>query len=274
MADGRWHPLRDGFPPPWASEWGQDRFGVFVGFRVGDVQQRMRWIPAGTFLMGSPKGERGRFAHEGPQHQVTLTRGSWLGDTPVTQALWKAVTGENPSGFESPDHPVEQVSWDDCERFCKALTELVPGSGFRLPTEAEWEHACRAGTTAATYGGELEDEKRAPVLEPIAWYDGNSDGQTHPVKQKQPNAWGLYDMLGNVWEWCQDGMRDYSSDALQDPKGPMRTGGFRVNRGGSWLDLARCVRAAYRNGRHPSYRVDDLGVRLARDQAPPEAANQ
>lgn len=267
-ADGHAHPLADGCPPEWASGWGEDEQGIFVEFAVGRVEQRMRWIAPGTFTMGSPENELGRVGDEGPQHSVTLTRGFWLGDTPVTQALWMAVMRDNPSHFQGDDNrPVEQVSWEDCDRFCKALTKVVPGLDFRLPTEAEWERACRAGSTTATYGGELEGEELATVLEPIAWYTGNSDGRTQPVKRKQPNAWGLYDMLGNVWEWCQDGLRDYGSAAVRDPTGPMQTGVYRVSRGGAWSPRARHVRAAYRVRWPPHLRLDHQGFRLARDQA-------
>ena len=164
MTAGARHPLQDGLAPVWAVAWGEDRHGLFAAFAVGPpdraVEQRMRWIPPGTFRMGSPKTERGRWRDEGPQHDVTLSRGYWLGETPVTQALWVAVMGENPSRFrgEQPEdlqRPVERVSWDDCQGFLDRLNAQVPGLAARLPTEAEWERACRAGTTAATWVGEL-----------------------------------------------------------------------------------------------------------------------
>jgi len=252
VADGGWHPLADGYPPEWASAWGEDQFGIFVEFRVGEVDQRMRWIRPGKFMMGSP--------HEGDetQHKVTLTRGFWLADTPVTQALWSEVMGENPSRFDGDlGRPVEQVSWEVCQRFCATLHARVGGSVFRLPTEAEWEYACRAGTRAATY---------AP-LDDAAWYSANS-GRTHAVKKKLANKWGLHDMLGNVWEWCSDWHdRQYysSSAAQQDPSGPA-TGEGRVIRGGSWGSGARNVRAAFRFAREPGSRSVALGLRLARDQ--------
>ena len=258
-AGRRSHPLATGCPPAWASRWGQDRRGVFAGFIVGGVEYRMRWIADGTFMMGSPGGEAGRFPKEGPQHPVTITRGFWLGEMPVTQALWQAVMQENPSLFMSPKRPVERVSWEDCQRLCARLEGLIPGLGVRLPTEAEWEFACRAGTSGATYAG-----GGAP-FDAIAWWSGNSEGKTHPVGQKQPNAWGLHDMLGNVWEWCSDGMRKYSSEPAADPVGPVH-GDHRVFRGGSWIDDARDVRAAYRNANHPGDRNRVLGFRLARGQ--------
>lgn len=263
MADGGEHPLRDGCPSEWASSWGEDEHGVFEGFTVGGVEQRMRWIAPGTFMMGSPASDRESFGDEKPEHEVTLTHGYWLADTPVTQALWRAVMGDEPSHFKGDDRPVEKVSWEDCQRFCERLNQRMP-AGFlaRLPTEAEWEHACRAGTTTPRYDGDLGS---------IAWFSDNSEGQTHSVKQKEPNRWGLYDMLGNVYEWCQDCWdygTPYSSEPQQDPKGPA-TGGDRVFRGGSWVVLARGVRAAYRSGDPPGGRDQNLGLRLARDQPKP-----
>lgn len=264
MGDGGEHPLSDGCPSEWASSWGQDEHGVFEGFTVGGVEQRMRWIAPGSFLMGSPASDRESDGDERPQHEVTLTRGYWLADTPVTQALWKAVMGESPSHFEGADRPVETVSWEDCQRFCDRLNQRMP-TGFlaRLPTEAEWEHACRAGTNTPRYASDLGS---------IAWFSDNSEGQTHPVKQKHPNPWGLYDMLGNVDEWCLDcwdyGTPYSSGEPEQDPTGAA-TGGRRVIRGGSWSGPARLVRAAYRYGLPPGDRYQSLGLRLARDQPKP-----
>ena len=285
------HPLDKGVPPPWASEWGQDRYGVFVGFRLDGVDTRMRWIPPGRFVMGSPKEEQGRLDREGPQHVVTLTRGFWLADTPCTQALWMAVMDDNPSRFQSPDRPVEQVSWHDCQSFLKKLGKRVPALEPRLPTEAEWEYACRADTTESSYAGEVEilGANNAPLLDEIAWYGGNSGvgfelengddssgwpqkqhphtrAGTHPVAQKRVNPWGLYDMLGNVWEWCAGDMRDYAIAAEVDPAGGPTDGQHRVVRGGSWNCDARFVRAAYRFWYEPDFRIDFRGFRLARGQ--------
>jgi len=284
------HPLDQGHPPAWASEWGQDRRGVFVAFTVGDQTQRLRWIPPGRFLMGSPDSEGGRWDDEGPQHEVTLTSGFWLGETPCTQALWEAVTGKNPSRFRSPDRPVETVTWNDCQEFLEALNRHVLGLDARFPNEAEWEYACRAGTETSTYAGELEilGESNAPLLDGIAWYGGNSGidfelkngldssnwaekqyphtkAGTHPVAQKEPNAWGLYDMLGNVREWCFDWYGLYDEEPVQNPRGSAE-GSRRVYRGGSWISDARNVRAASRNASDPGYRHDRLGFRLARGQ--------
>ncbi|HEX4954670.1 MAG TPA: formylglycine-generating enzyme family protein [Thermoanaerobaculia bacterium] len=287
------HPLDRGIPPSWAAEWGEDRYGVFVGFEIAQVSHRLRWIPPGTFWMGSPEGEAGRREDEGPRHLVTLTEGFWLGEVPCTQALWQAVMGENPSRLQTPDRPVEQVSWEDCQRFLEQLNGVIPGLAARLPSEAEWEYACRAGTETSTYAGELEvlGANNGPVLDLIAWYGGNSgvgfelegghdssdwvDKQypharagTRPVRLKTPNSWGLFDMLGNVWEWCQDWNGAYLADPASNPSGP-QMGANRVFRGGSWYDYARYVRAAARRWSSPGIRSGHLGFRLARGQAAP-----
>jgi len=228
-------------------------------------------LPAGRFRMGSPAGEEGRDGDE-TQHEVVLSRGFLLGEAPVTQAEYAAVVGSNPSHFSgNPDHPVECVSWFMAVSFCNALSRrvglekayVVNGTdvtwkglscpGFRLPTEAEWESACRAGTTGARYG----------ALDDVAWYSSNSGSTTHSVRRKQPNAWGLYDTLGNVWEWCWDWEGTYPSGVVTDPVGP-GSGSRRVYRGGSWDRDARFARAAYRITRGPGLRYGDLGFRLAR----------
>ena len=257
--------LRYGVPEPWAVEWGHDQYGMFMAFGVGDVVQRLRHIHPGRFLMGSPESELGRFDGEGPQHEVELSEGYWLADTPCTQALWESVMSQNPSDFVGPKHPVENVSWNDCQEFLRRLNEQVPGLHARLPSEAEWEYACRGGTSGATWVGELDGDKTAKVLYPIAWYRGNSEGRTHPVGRKAANPFGLYDMLGNVWEWCQDVYGPYSAAAQVDPTGPT-VGAERVVRGGSWYDYAWYVRAAYRYWGSPDGRYGFVGFRLARGQ--------
>jgi formylglycine-generating enzyme required for sulfatase activity len=284
------HPLDQGHAPPWASEWGEDVFGVFAGFDLDGISHRFRWIPPGSFLMGSPEGEQGRLDQEGPQHEVTLTRGFWLGEVPCTQELWQAVTGDNPSEFPFPERPVEQISWDQCKEFLEALNRRLPGLEARLPTEAEWEYACRGGTMTSTYAGELEilGANDAPLLDEIAWYGGNSGHEldlekgwdssgwsekqyphvksgTRIVGLKRPNRWGLYDMLGNVWEWCSDWYGPYAPEPASDPRGPSE-GSKRVVRGGSWFDVARSVRCASRGAHDPGGRYEDLGFRLARGQ--------
>ena len=241
-----------GFAPEWADAWGEDEVGVFASIVLGELEQRMRWIPAGSFLMGSPEDEAERFDNEGPQHTVKLSHGFWMADTPCTQALWEGVMGDNPSNFRGPRRPVEQVSWDDVMGFLGRLNDRVPGLDAGLPTEAQWEYACR--TTTATYG----------ELDAVAWYSSNSDGETHEVGLKRCNAWGLYDMLGNVWEWCADGLRTYQQSDEVDPTGPSGQG--RVIRGGSWGNEPRVVRAAVRFWRRPGRRLGFLGFRLVRGQ--------
>jgi len=257
---------------------------------IGDVTQRMRWIGPGRFQMGSPGDEPGRFNGEGPQHEVRLSAGFWLFDTPVTQALWTEVMGDNPSYFKDPKRPVENVSWDDAVRFIEKINTDIPGLDLVLPTEAQWEYACRAGTNTATYAGPIEilGEHNAPILDEIAWYGGNSGvnfdlengwdsskwpgkqyehnrAGPHPVGVQLRNPWGLYDMLGNVWEWCNDWYSEgyYRESPRLNPRGPA-TGKQRVLRGGSWRDDARVVRAAYRYAVDSDYRSDNIGFRCAR----------
>ena len=205
----------------------------------------MVYIPAGSFLMGSPadttpfkpQTERDYLARFEKPHRVTLTRGFYMGKYEVTQAQWEQVMGCNPSLFKNAgrEAPVDTVSWDDCQTFCKKA-----GGGLRLPTEAEWEYACRAGTTGP-YAGDLEE---------MGWYLGNSDGTTHVVGRKKPNAWGLYDMHGNVREWCQNFPYNYPDEAVTDPTGPAKGDeyGSRTIRGGSWADYAFFCRSAARDG--------------------------
>ena len=211
-------------------------------------------IPAGTFMMGTPieeldsvaggdAGYRDLIEHEAPQHRVRISQPFYLGKYPVTQAQWQAVMGTNPSRFKGhPNHPVEQVSWYDVLAFLRKLNDLEGGRDYRLPTEAQWEYACRAGTETPRYHEDVDD---------IAWDIGKCDRPTHPVGQKLPNAWGLHDMLGNVWEWCRDGKRIYTADTITDPIGPIESQICRVIRGGGWVSSARVARAADRLARHP-----------------------
>src|SRR3954454_4948863 len=190
------HPLRRGIPPAWASEWGEDRLhGPWCAFEVGGVVQRLRWIPPGVFWMGSPDDEEGRFSDEGPQRLVSIDSGFWMFDTPCTQALWEAVMGENPRRFKEANRPVESVSWVQCQQFLKRLNEKCAVLELKLPSEPQWEYACRAGTETPRYREDLNE---------IAWYSVNSKQKTHPVGKKAPNDWGLYDTLGNVFEWCEN----------------------------------------------------------------------
>jgi len=223
-------------------------------------------IPAGTFTMGSPSDELGRDNDEGPQHQVTLTQSFYMQTTEVTQAQWGAVMGSNPSYFSScPSCPVEKVSWNDVEDFIAAINQRGEGT-YSLPTEAQWEYAARAGTTWAFYYGGISvtDCSYDPNLDNIGWYCYNSDSKTHPVAQKAPNSWGLYDMSGNVWEWCQDWYNGsyYSSSPSTDPTGPS-AGSYRVLRGGRWGGDAGGCRSANRYYGTPDSR-DHVGFRLLR----------
>ncbi len=215
----------------------------------GGAEMEMVWCPPGEFVMGSPEGEEGRWPSE-TQHRVTLTQGFWMAKYPVTQAQWKSVMGNNPAHVQGDDLPVESVSWEDCVGFCGKA-----GHGLRLPTEAEWEYACRAGRTGAFAGtGRLEE---------MGWYGENSGGMTHSVGKKQPNAWGLYDMHGNVEEWCADcayWMDDYPSGAATDPSGPA-SGLSRMLRGGSWCAIPDHCRSAARTSSSPDIRFVSVGFR-------------
>jgi len=211
------------------------------------VKLELVWIPAGEFMMGSPSTEAQRDNDEGPRHRVKITKGFWMGKHEVTQAQWESVMGNNPSRFKGSDNPVEQVSWNDCQEFLKKLARQT-GQRFRLPTEAEWEYACRAGTeTVFHYGDSLSS--RQANFNGNHPYGGASKGtyvkKTTSVGSYRPNAFGLYDMHGNVWEWCYDWKRDYSSGTHTDPQGPS-SGSYRVLRGGSWGSYAGICRSAYR----------------------------
>ncbi|MFH1023553.1 MAG: formylglycine-generating enzyme family protein [Planctomycetota bacterium] len=217
---------------------------------------KLVWIPPGEFLMGSPENEPGRSSDEGPQHRVTFTNGFYMGATEVTQAQWKAVMRDNPSYFKGDDLPVEQVSWDDCQIFLKKLSEKE-GKTYRFPMEAEWEYACRAGATTRYCFG--EDDRELGVY---AWFDGNSGSQTHPVGTKKPNAFGLFDMHGNVWEWCQDLYLDeYFKQNMAVPVGS-NCGKFRVLRGGSWGNPPGFCRSSGRGSEHPADRYRRRGLRV------------
>jgi formylglycine-generating enzyme required for sulfatase activity len=213
------------------------------------------FIPAGTFLMGSPDSDMQAENNEKPAHRVTISQPFYLGKYEVTQAQWEKVMGTNPSLFTgNPNRPVDRVSWADIQEFITRLNTQEGWEVCRLPTEAEWEYAARAGTETPRYH---------PDINAIAWYEGNSNDQTHPVGQKLPNAWGLYDMLGNVLEWCQDGLRTYTVNTAIDPMGPMSAGADRARRGGSWYYSARFVQAAFRYWRDPGLRLGHLGFRCA-----------
>ncbi len=259
------------FAPEWAEIFGEDEFGAFAEFSLNGVRFIWRWVPPGRFLMGSPSKENGRFDDEGPQHWVTITKGFWLGETPVTQAQWMSLMDVNPSQFEGDERPVESVNWYQSMAFAEKLNERIPGLFASLPTEAEWEFACRAGTQSAFHveGSKCtEPEGLDPALDRLGWFDKNSRDSTNDVKLKLPNAHSLYDMHGNVWEWCRDGMRTYGDTPERDPVGPMEEGAGRVVRGGSWDSQARGCRAAYRSHNHPGDDWGNDGFRLFAGQEP------
>jgi formylglycine-generating enzyme required for sulfatase activity len=236
--------------------WGQS-----AKILTNSIGMKFVLIPAGTFQMGSPTGEPGRTTH-GRQHRVTISQPFYLQTTEVTQGQWQRVMGDNPSLFKKcgENCPVENVSWDDAQKFIRKLNQMEKTDKYRLPTEAEWEYACRAGSTGEWCFGDNEAD-----LGEYAWYNENSEKQTHPVGQKKPNAWGLYDMHGNVWEWCQDWYGEYPAGPVTDPKGP-DSGEKRVLRGGSWVDSARLARSANRDYlSYPGFRFYYyVGFRVAR----------
>ncbi len=221
------------------------------------------YIPPGTFMMGSPSKESGRENGE-TQHEVTLTNGYYMGVTEVTQGQWKAIMKNNPSRFNDcgDDCPVETVGWSEVKEFIRLLNLKEGTDKYRIPTEAEWEYACRAGsTTIYSYGNDKS------ILGEYAWYTKNSEGKTHPVAMKKPNPWGLYDMHGNVAEWVKDWYLEYSSAYVTDPTGPSSESlnSQRVFRGGGWHEDATKCRSACRDRVIPIVKGDLIGFRLARN---------
>lgn len=260
--------------PAWARECGRDRHGLYADLPVGSEVQRMRWIEPGEFIMGSPADEPERDGDEGPQHRVRISRGFWLADSACTQALWQAASrGPNPSRFTQqqgggPQHPVEQVSWDEVQAWLGGLQPHLQGwADAALPTEAEWEYACRAGTRGPFWLG--PDIRPAEVNyngdHPYAGAPkGENRERTVPVKGLPANPWGLYEVHGNVFEWCADDLRDYSDAAVADPG--LHARGMlprRALRGGSWGGNARYARSAYRSAGEPAVRFDFIGFRFA-----------
>lgn len=241
--------------------WTPRGFGTFPPL-VSELA--FRYLPPATFLMGSPEGVGDEDEH--PQHPVTLSQGIWLAETPCTQALWQAVMGSNPSHFkqgqEARQRPVEKVSWDDVQKFLAKLNTLLPeGCEAVLPTEAQWEYACRAGTlTAYSWGDEPDDSRANFDSRGGKYWEGEE--ATSPVDRYPPNPWGLRDLHGNVWEWCADDRRSYEQGTVRDPSG--RTGGgYRVMRGGSWFTRPVYARSACRCGGHRDERLHSLGFRFA-----------
>ena len=220
------------------------------GITIGMVK-----VEAGTFMMGATSEMEDPLSWEKPVHQVTLTRDYYMGKYEVTQALWQAVMGSNPSKFKGDDLPVEQVSWNDCLEFIDKLNSMT-GRKFRLPTEAEWEYAARGGKKSRGY-----QYSGSSNISDVAWYDGNSGSKTRPVGTKQANELGIYDMSGNVWELCQDWYDSYVSSSQTNPTGAV-SGSYRVIRGGCWYDNARYCRLSYRGNVTPDYRCNSHGLRL------------
>jgi uncharacterized protein (TIGR02996 family) len=223
-------------------------------FQTNALGMQFAWIPAGQFLMGSPLEEHNRMEDE-VVHRVILTTGFFMAMHLVTQAEWQAVMGHNYSHWKGKRLPVEDVSWDECVEFCDILRKQ-DGKQYRLPTEAEWEFACRAGSTTAFYYG--NDETK---LGQYAWYEGNSKKKTHPVGKKKPNTWGLHDMHGNLAEWCSDWYGPYPNKQLTNPKGPSK-GPHRVKRGSSWFTSSWHSRSAMRRQYDDSLRNEDVGFRI------------
>ncbi|MFZ1425478.1 MAG: formylglycine-generating enzyme family protein, partial [Geminicoccaceae bacterium] len=254
-------------PPAWAEDWGRDEHGPWVSFGVtgtdgSKVTQRLRWCPPGSFLMGSPVDEIGRFDDEGPRHRVNFAHGFWMFATTVTRALWVTVMGELPGGHAAgPDLPATEVSWEDARTFIEALNSMLPDLELSLPSEAQWEYACRAGTDTPHHFGRKINRMQVN-------YD--ADGLV-PVASLPANGWGLHEMHGNVLEWCLDHWHDSYVGAPSDGSAWLDenadSAAERVVRGGSWRGDARYVRAAFRGRFEPSYRYDLLGFRCARVQS-------
>jgi formylglycine-generating enzyme required for sulfatase activity len=233
---------------------GQDNTGRVTDLTVGNAAQRFRWVNAGSFTMGSPMEDGSWRGADEAQHQVTLTKGFWLAETECTQALWLAVMGANPSQKADTRLPVDTVSWEQAQIFIQRLNNRFPGLKARLPTETEWEYACRAGSKGPF--ATAKDEK----AEALGWFAPNAAGKVHPVRQKRANAWGFFDMHGNVAEWCLDGYALYPATAT-DPFGT--TNNAYVSRGGSWRDQWWKVRSAARQERVPTFCDNAQGFRLA-----------
>ncbi len=264
----RWRAPVNDFPPRWANAWGDDQYGLWADLTVNGVTQCMRWIEPGEFVMGSSDTERRGLKdkqrrewadqQESSQHTVEISKGFWLADTPCTQAFWAAIAGGNPSDFRDEDKsvqlPVESVSWGQVVEFLAQLYSLVPQANTTLPTEAQWEYACRAGTQTAYWWGDNADSTRANM--------GQAFKQTTDVKHFKPNPWGLFDVHGNVWEWCLDARREYEKRSAVDPNGG-EAGDRRVVRGGSWNLSEGSARSAFRFVDHRALYWNGNGFRLA-----------
>ena len=275
VVSGRERPasLRDAVPENWTSEPRR----VVVATPQGDIEREITYycntigmefvlIPAGEFMMGSPEHEEGRFDDEGPVHKVRVAKPFFLGATSVTQGAYEQVVGRNPSEFRGPKGPVEQVSWYDAQEFIKLLCgmEGLSARAYRLPTEAEWEYACRAGSRTRFYSGDADT-----ALWRIGWCDDNSVGGTHEVARKPPNAFGLYDMSGNVFDWCQSVARDYPYSG-SDGRDDLSCSGPRIMRGGAWDYIDRACRSAHRCRRDPTEPFSSYGGFRVAMSSPPQ----
>lgn len=247
-------PLAPAPPAPFTAPVEASR--VSIALDIGDgLTMEFVAIQPGTFVMGS---DPSREPQEKPQHEVTISRPFYLGRYEVTQAQWQSVMGTRPSEPAGPDLPVDMVSWDDCGQFLARLGERLGGLRLVLPTEAQWEYACRAGsTTNWSFGDDIEQ------FGEHGWFDLNSGGVPHPVGGRKPNAWGLHDMHGNVWEWCADWKAPYAAGPATDPAGPVASEGVRAIHGGSWRNSRALARSAYRFGSVPAGRHITVGFRVA-----------
>jgi formylglycine-generating enzyme required for sulfatase activity len=242
---------------------------VAISLDLGNqVTMKLALIPAGKFLMGSPVDEKGHFKNESPRHVVAITKPFYMSVHPVTQQQYEQVMGENPSDFKGEQNPVETVSWGEALEFCKRVSRKT-GKRVSLPTEAQWEYACRAGSKTRFSYGDDDDYAR---LDDYAWYDKNCDNRPHPVGQKKPNAWGLFDMHGGVLQWCSDWFAPYANERSQDPEGP-DSGKTRVLRGGCWCYGSVACRAAIRGGNSPYDRYRIMGFRVSADLKEHSAPN-
>lgn len=278
----QWHPLASGHPPGWASGWGQDEYGVFVEITVQEATQRLRWCPPGRFLMGSPDDEPERDRDEGPRTEIAFGEGFWLFETTVTQAFYHAVTQQDPSNFKGQDLPVDSVSWKDAQDFLDAINAAHPGLDLRLPSEAEWEYACRAGSTTPFEPNVARQHAGMTITSDEVNHDGNypyGEGGKGEYRRKtvavknagfRPNKWGFWHMHGNLYEWCDDLWHGSHQGAAPDgsPRQASQQASetSRVLRGGSWVFSARYCRSAYRGRNAPDSRNDSFGFRPARGQ--------
>ena len=249
----------DGAVPKFSVGFDGDRLSLNLEPLLGEKGTKMEFvqIPDGEFIMGSESGEAGRYTHEGPVHKVKISKPFCIGVSEVTQKQYVAIMGDNPSSFAISNNPVETINWSDANKFCKKMSTITKNI-VTLPTEAQWEYACRAGSSTVYCFGD-----DSSLLSDYAWYNDNSGEKTHSVGQKKPNALGLYDMHGNVWEWCQDWYDSdyYKNSTSVDPKG-RSTGSTRILRGGGWMSGPRDCRSAYRLGSDPDYRWYGIGFRV------------